>query len=82
MALRQNAWDNQQYCPQVAKATLESFYVDDGLLGADSDDDPICLHKELQHLSSLGGFDLRKWKTNNDRAAEQSIPEHLCDEQP
>ena len=82
MALRQNTLDNQQECPQAAKATLESFYVDDVLLGEDSDDNGIRLHKELQHLCSLGGFEkFRKWKTS-DRAVDRSVPECLSDKQP
>ena len=43
MALRKNALDNQQKFPQAAKATLESFYVDDGLIGADSVENTIYL---------------------------------------
>lgn len=47
-------------------------YVEDGLAGADSIEDAIQLRKELQHLFSFGGFELRKWKTS-EKAVEQSI---------
>ena len=36
MALRQNALNHAETHPQAARAALESFYVDDGLMGADS----------------------------------------------
>ena len=54
MALRQNALDNQQKCPQAAKVTLESFYVDEGLVGADSVEDAIHLiiHLIITFISS------------------------------
>ena len=60
MALRQNALDDQREFPWAAKATLESFYIDDRLVGADSIKDAIQLRKGLQDLFSLGGFELRK----------------------
>ena len=80
MALRQNALDHQLEFPRAAKATLESFYVDDGLVGADSIEDAIQLREELQHLFSLGGFELKKWKTSN-KTVEQSIAKPFRDEQ-
>ncbi len=36
MSLRQNAIDNSHDYPLAAKAVEESFYVDDGLIGADN----------------------------------------------
>ena len=41
MALRQNALDNQLEFPRAAKATLESFYVNNGLVGVDFSEDAI-----------------------------------------
>ena len=65
MALKQNALDFHQEYPRAAQAALNCFYVDDGLVGADSVEDAICLQDELQHLFSAGGLTLKKWKTNN-----------------
>ena len=48
MAVKQNALDYQQKYPQAANAALEAFYVDDGLVGADSVDSTIHLQEELQ----------------------------------
>ena len=81
MALRRNVLDHQQEYPQAAKVAMESFYVDDGLVGADSVDDAICLRKDLQKLFSLGGFKLRKWKAS-DATVAQSIPLQFRDKEP
>ena len=80
IGFEQNPLDHQLEFPRAAKATLESFYVHDGLVGADSIEDAIQLREELQHLFSLGGFELRKWKTS-DKTVEQSIAKQFRDEQ-
>jgi hypothetical protein len=49
MCVRQNALDNIQQFPLAAKAVKESFYVDDGLTGADSIKEAIELYLELTH---------------------------------
>ncbi len=81
MVLKQNALNLQQKYPRPAKAALECFYVDDGLVGADSVEEAICLQDELQHLFSAGGFTLRKWKTS-DATVKENIPLHLRDQDP
>ena len=58
MALRQNAIDHKESHPQAYQVVLDSFYVDDGLIGAYSIEDAIELRKELQELFNLGGFTL------------------------
>ena len=78
MALRQNALNHLETNPQAARAALECFYVDDGLMGADSIQEAIELRKELQQLFKLGGFNLRKWKSS-ERDVLDSIPEDLKD---
>ena len=64
MALRQNAIDYKESNPQAYQVVLNSFYVDDGLTGADSIDIDVKLRDELQRLFHLGGFTLRKWKAS------------------
>ena len=59
MALRQNVLDHAQSHPQAAQAALDTFYVDDGLMGADSVEEAIRLQAQLQELFELGGFVLR-----------------------
>ena len=56
MALRQNAVDHITEFPMAAKAVLNSFYVDDGLIGADSVEEDISLQKQLQDLFARGEF--------------------------
>ena len=58
---------------------MDCFYVDDGLVGADSVDDAVCLRDELQRLFLAGGFRLRKRRTSEE-AVEKDIPLHLHDQ--
>ena len=64
MCVKQNAQDHANAFPLAAKAVEESFYVDDGLTGADSKDGAIQLQRELQTLFRSGGFLLRKWNSS------------------
>ena len=64
MSLKQNTLDSAVDYPQAAKVVEDSFYVDDGLTGADSIQDAIELQKQLQELFTKGGFLLRKWNSN------------------
>ena len=49
MAIRHNALENVHTYPQAARSVLESFYVDDGLTGANSIGEAVQLQKQL-HL--------------------------------
>ena len=60
MAVRTNAIQNERTHPRAALAVEKSFYVDDGLTGADSVSEAVTLQKELQQLFDKGGFLLRK----------------------
>ena len=80
MSVKQNATDLAHKYPLAAKAVDESFYVDDGLTGADSTEEAIELQKQLQDLFSQGGFLLRKWNSN-DPAILQHISSELKDSQ-
>ena len=63
MCIKQNAIDHVSQFPQAAEAVHSSFYVDDGLTGADSVEQAIELHNQLQMLFDAGGFLLRKWNS-------------------
>ena len=78
MALRQNALDHLEIHPQAARVALESFYVDDGLMGADTVSDAIHLRREMQQFFEMGCFKLCKWKAN-ERDVLANIPENLKD---
>ena len=80
MAVKQNAADFSLEFPAAAKAVNESFYVDDGLVGADSIEGAISLQRQLQELFARGDFTLRKWNCSNPAVLEL-IPEELKDTQ-
>ena len=81
MALRRNALDHQEDHQEAANAVLEALYVDDSLVGADNVDGAVKLREELQWLLSLGGFEfIMKCKVSY-TIVEQSIPQHLLDQQ-
>ena len=63
---------------QAAQAALDAFYVDDGLMGADSVEVAIGLQTQLQELFELGGFVLRKWKSSESAVLEH-IPSQMLD---
>ena len=52
MSIKQNALDFALEYPQAVSAVEKSFYVDDGLTGADSVEEAIQLQKQLQELLS------------------------------
>ena len=72
MAMKQNAVDHAVRYPRAAEAVEKSFYVDDCLTGADSEEDAIELQTELQDLFSHGKFLLRKWNSS-----EPAVLNHL-----
>ena len=78
MAVRQNAIDNASEFPLAVKAVFNSFYVDDGLIGADSKEEAIVLQQQLQGLFAKGGFLLRKWNSNA-ASVIQTLPPELQD---
>ena len=75
MAVRQNAIDHISVFPLAAEPVLTSFYVDDGLTGADSIDEAISLQKQLENLFAKGGFLLRRWNSISPSVVEQINPE-------
>ena len=79
MGLKQNALNLTQEYPHTAQVALDYFYVDDGLVGAESVDEASSLRDELQCLFAAGGFTLRKLKTTN-KTAQENILLHLRDQ--
>ena len=78
MAMRQNAVNYSHKHPKASQAVFQSFYVDDGLTGANSIEEAIQLREDLQDLFKLGGFQLRKWKSN-EHDVLATIPPDLID---
>ena len=48
MAVQQNVLENIEEYPHVSKAVLESFYVDNGLIGEDTTENAVQLQIQLQ----------------------------------
>ena len=88
MCIKQNAANLVKEFPLAAAAVEESFYVDDGLTGADNIETAVRLQKELQQLFAKGGFLLHKWNSNDLTVLQHIQPElkdiqgtHLIDEE-
>lgn len=62
--LLQLADDEQEHYPAAAKVLRKDVYVDDLFSGADSVEEAIELRQQLEALLSKGGFQLRKWASN------------------
>ena len=76
MCVKQNALDFALAYPLAAKAVEDSFYVDDGLAGADCCKEATQLYQQLQCLFEKGGFLLRKWSSSK----VEHIDPSLCDQ--
>ncbi|XP_055522586.1 uncharacterized protein LOC129716774 [Wyeomyia smithii] len=74
MALRQLADDEEQLYPLAAKAVKNSFYIDDMLSGADSEEEAIELLQQVRDMLHSGGFDVHK-VCSNSSAVLQVVPE-------
>ena len=60
MSVKQNSIDYMSEFPVAAKMVTESFYVQDGLVGADSIEEAVILRNEMQELFAHGRFLLCK----------------------
>ena len=51
--------------PEFVKRMLEGFYVDDLVTGEGTTDKAFTLYQKARDRLAMGGFNLRKWKTND-----------------
>lgn len=51
--------------PEFVKRMWESFYVNDFVMGQGSTDKAFTLNQNARERLAMGGFNLRKWKTND-----------------
>ena len=65
MCVKQNAIDFESQHPRAAKQVEMSFFVDDYLGGADSQQEAMKLQGEMHSLFLKGGFLLHKWSCSN-----------------
>ena len=75
MSLLQNSNELAHEFPLAAKAVHDSFYVDDGLTGADSESEALTLRVELQELFACAQFLLRKWRSNSMEVLDHIAPD-------
>jgi hypothetical protein len=62
--------------PHTSKILQQQIYVDDALLGADSIQEALTLRNEVIALLQKGGFELRKWNSNDKRIFDGLPTEH------
>lgn len=62
--LKQCALDHKKEFPIGAKTVLETFYVDDGLMGADTIEEAITMKNQVTDLLKKGQLELAKWASN------------------
>ncbi|XP_055387124.1 uncharacterized protein LOC129615784 [Condylostylus longicornis] len=74
--LKQLAIDKKVNYPIASRITLDSFYVDDLLSGADSIEKALEMQKQLLNMMASGGFSLRKWSSNAAELLEALPQEH------
>ncbi|XP_065089129.1 uncharacterized protein LOC135710468 [Ochlerotatus camptorhynchus] len=74
--LQQLAEDEGAAYPNGGPALKKNFYVDDFIGGAQSVEEAIRLRTELDELLKKGGFELRKWTSN-----QLEVLQSLSDEQ-
>ena len=58
-----------------------SFYVDDLLGGADSEEEALDLYRNLRQILGKGGFNLRKWRSSSAKVLA-NIPDELLEALP
>lgn len=78
--LQQLAFDTANKYPMASEVIQRDFYMDDCISGTDNVEDAIKLQEELREILNSGGFQLRKWSTNN-ATLHQAIPQSLRETQ-
>ena len=79
--LQQAAHDFGKDYPEAQKHIKESFYVDDLLGGADSEEGALELYHQLVSILSQAGFNLRKFRSSSAHVLNE-IPEDLIEPMP
>ncbi|KAH9634826.1 hypothetical protein HF086_012240, partial [Spodoptera exigua] len=71
MTLKRLAMDEQTHFPEAAKILESSFYMDDVVHGFHNIEYGKRIISDLEQLLRRGGFNLRKWSTNNQTLLEK-----------
>ena len=79
--LHQIAEDHGGDYPAAKDHILHSFYVDDFLAGAASEEEALQLYTDVRSILKLGGFNLCKWRSSS-MTVIRNIPENLLEKIP
>ena len=79
--LQQTASDHEEDHPIATNHILTSFYVDDLLAGADTEEEAVELFSSLRSVLQKGGFNLCKFRSSSTTVL-QSIPQDLQEKLP
>ena len=79
--LQQVAADHGAQAPTASYHIANSFYVEDLLGGAETEEEAIQLFKDLKSLLSKGGFELKRWRSSS-KLVLNSIPDELVEPMP
>lgn len=71
-----NAMEFADNYPEAAKIIVDSHYVDDCLASADTEEIAIKLIKDVIHVHSEGGFEIRNWSCSS-KSVLEAVPEKL-----
>jgi hypothetical protein len=74
--LQKLADDESLEFPEAAEVIMKDFYVDDLLTGTDSLEEGMKLQRDIIEVLRRGGFNLRKWNSNNDELLENLARNH------
>ncbi|XP_063994337.1 uncharacterized protein LOC135171637 [Diachasmimorpha longicaudata] len=75
--LHQLANDEGHRYPVAAKVLQRDMYVDDLLTGTQTREEALHLREELDKLVKLGGFNLRKWASNDPSILGELAPNNV-----
>lgn len=76
--LKQLADDERERFPLAVSAVQEDVYMDDVISGADDVDSAVELRRQIDAMTSSGGFKLRKWASNSPTVLEGIPKENLA----
>ena len=74
--LQQTAIDHGKDLPEASQHILNSFYVDDLIAGASTEEEAVQLFTDLRQILAKGGFNICKWRSSS-ASVLHSIPTEL-----
>lgn len=74
--IHQLAEDEQESYPQAADILRTDIYVDDVVTGCQDTQEALVLQKQLINIMNAGGFQLRKWASNDASVLKNVQEEH------